>query len=104
MRAPFFGLMLLLALATAFAMSRPAPAQWFYGHSPPGTPASSYARGMADVIRSQGARNLLDAQAATEAEEARKKYLENRMQATETYFRMKSINRSYREDQRRPRA
>jgi hypothetical protein len=59
-------------------------------------------RGMADVIRSSGAANLMNSEAAINVEEARSKYIENRLQATNTYFQMKTINKQYRDAQRRP--
>ena len=75
-----------------------------YGYyNSPATPAGSYYRGMSDLIRSQGEKNLYDANAAEKVEDARKKYLENRLRATETYFRMKEINQAYRDEQRGPR-
>lgn len=57
-------------------------------------------RGMADVIRSAGAANLMNSAAANNYEDARKKYIENRLQATETYFEMKRVNREYRDANR----
>jgi hypothetical protein len=102
--APAIALLALVATATT-APAQYAPPQHYYGgyDNSASTPAGSYARGMSDLIRSQGAKNLRDAQAAEEVEEARAKYMENRMQATENYFRMRSMNRAYREDERGPR-
>ena len=58
------------------------------------------ARGMADVIRSAGAANLMNSEAAKNYQDAQKKYIENRMQATETYFEMKRVNKEYRDANR----
>ncbi|MBC8356577.1 MAG: hypothetical protein H8E66_31755 [Planctomycetes bacterium] len=60
------------------------------------------ARGMADVIRSSGAANLMNSEAAINLQEAQKKNIENHLQYTQTYFQMKSINKQYRNAQRRP--
>ena len=76
--------------------------QWYVDNRA-STPAESYGRGMSDMIRAAGAANLLNSEAARNYEEARSRYLENRLQATDTYFQMRSRNRAYREDERRPR-
>ena len=60
------------------------------------TAGEGYARGMADVVRSAGEANLMNSQAASEYEEARKKNLANRVTATEVYFERKRINREQR--------
>ncbi len=60
------------------------------------------ARGIADVIRSQGAANLMNSEAAINIQEARRRYIENRLQGTQTYFEMKQINQQYRDAQRSP--
>ncbi len=66
------------------------------------TAAEGAARGMADVIRSQGAANLMNSEAAINLQEARRRYIANRLSATQTYFEMKSINQQYRDAQRSP--
>jgi hypothetical protein len=71
-----------------------------YGHA--STVEEGAARGMADVIRSSGAANLMNSEAAINVEQARKKYIENRLLGTQTYFEMKSINKQYRDAQRKP--
>jgi hypothetical protein len=53
-------------------------------------------RGFADVVRSAGAANLMNSEAAKNYEDARKKYIENRLQATETYFEMRRANQESR--------
>ncbi len=70
-----------------------------YDHA--STAAEGAARGMADVVRSTGAANLMNSEAAINLEDARKKYIENRLQGTQTYFQMKSINKQYRDAQRK---
>ncbi len=54
------------------------------------------ARGMADLVRSRGAANLMNSHAAKNFEDARKKYIENRLLRTQTYFDMKKINKQSR--------
>jgi hypothetical protein len=78
-----------------------AHAQWGWGggyHS--STLEEGVQRGFADVVRSQGAANLMNSMAAVNAEEARKKYLENRLQATQTFFDMRRINAESRRSER----
>ena len=58
------------------------------------------ARGMADVIRSAGAANLMNSAAAKNYQDAQKKYIANRLHATETYFEMKRVNKEYRDANR----
>lgn len=60
------------------------------------------ARGMADVVRSQGAANLMNSEAAINLQEAQKKGIENDLLYTQTYFQKKSINKQYRDSQRKP--
>jgi hypothetical protein len=57
-------------------------------------------RGFADIVRSQGMANLMNSQAAGNYEDARKKYIENRAQATETYFQMRDYNKKARAAER----
>ncbi len=67
------------------------------------TPAESYSRGIADLIRSGGHYNLSTSEAAVKAAEARKYEMENATDAIDTYFRIRQLNREYREANRRPR-
>jgi hypothetical protein len=71
-----------------------------YGHA--STAAEGAARGMADVVRSAGAANLMNSEAAINLQEAQKKNIENHLQYTQTYFQMKSLNQQYRDAQRKP--
>jgi hypothetical protein len=93
----------LLAGTIVLLASTPAQAQRFYGwdggyHS--STAAEGYQRGMADVIRSQGAYNLYTAQAAGELEAARSQAIQNNLQATQVYFEKQRINQEWRDSQR----
>lgn len=97
----------LLALAIMFGMSATAAAQWGDGWGGGGYHASTYAegvqRGYADVVRSQGAANLMNSAAAQNYEQARSMYFDNRIQGTQTYFDMRKMNRQYRQQEATPR-
>jgi len=56
--------------------------------------------GFADVVRSQGMANLYNAQAATQAQQARSAYLDNQYKATQTYFEMRRYNTEARRGER----
>jgi hypothetical protein len=73
-----------------------------YGDNRATTVGQSYAYGMGDVIRSQGAYNLLTSQAAINATEAQKKEIENREQNASTYFRMRKDQRAAVAEERGP--
>lgn len=73
-----------------------------YGYSHTSTEAEGVQRGFADIVRSAGAANLMNSAAAKNYEDARKKYIENRLQATETFFEMRRVNQESR-DAKRPR-
>lgn len=60
-------------------------------------------RGMADVIRSKGAYNLMTSEAMKNVEQARRQYIDNRVYGTEKYFEMRNINRQARAAERGPR-
>lgn len=90
----------IVLLATASA----AFAQWgYYPDNRASTPGESHARGMADVVRSQGVYNLTTSQAAINMTEAQSRYIDNRDQWTNTYFQMRDANRKYRAAERGPR-
>lgn len=63
-----------------------------YGYSYRPTWSEGYLRGKADLVRSQGMANLLNAQAWTQAEEARARNLENKVLALNTYHERRRIN------------
>lgn len=105
-----FGAMLALTQAAP----NPVPAQyspyiygysgmWGGGYGHASTVEEGFQRGMADVIRSRGAANLLNSAAAGNWEDARTKYIQNRQLATQTYFEMQRMNKQYREEKRGPR-
>ena len=67
------------------------------------TAGESYARGAADLVRSAGAANLLNSEAAKNWEDARSKNFDNRIKYTKTFFEKRRLNREYREAERGPR-
>jgi hypothetical protein len=78
-------------------------AQWDSGygyHS--STLEEGVQHGFADVVRSQGMANLYNAQAATQAQQARSAYLDNQYKATQTYFEMRRYNTEARRAERSP--
>jgi hypothetical protein len=78
-----------------------AQAQWGWGPSyHASTVEEGVQRGFADVVRSQGAANLMNSMALGNVEDARKKYIENRLQASQTYFDMRRINAESRRSER----
>ena len=97
---------LLLALPIA------ASAQWMGVRVPPGYGstyhhASTYEegvqRGYADVVRSAGLKNLLDAEAQNKWEDARKKAYDNHVYGIQKYFEGRAMNREFRAQERGPR-
>ncbi len=80
-----------------------AGAQWWVDNRA-ATPAESYARGVSDVVRSQGDYNLNTSEAMLNLSEVRRREIENARQWTDTYFEMRAANRAYRAEERQPRA
>jgi hypothetical protein len=90
-----------------------AVAQGWYGYGNPWGYGSGYhhastyeegvQRGAADIIRSKGAYNLMTSEAMKNVEDARRKYIDNRVHSTEKYFEMRDINKRAREAERGPR-
>lgn len=74
-----------------------------YGYYHASTPAESYARGAAALARARADFNLRSSQARIARAEARRYELENQIRATETYFKMRLMNREYRAKLRGPR-
>lgn len=101
--------LLLAAAPTAWAQSQFLPGDgtpveetfvpgvgYGYGGYGSSTYEEGVQRGFADIVRSAGAANLMNSEAAKNYEDARKKYIENRLQATETYFEMRRVNQESR--------
>jgi hypothetical protein len=76
---------------------------WGGGGYGGGTIAGSYLQGLGSAIQAAGQYNLMTAQGAVYAEQARSADIDNRMKATETYFQMRQVNRAAREAERGPR-
>jgi len=74
-----------------------------YEQAKAATAGESYARGMSDVVRSQGQYNLQTSQAMINLTEAQRRDMENRDQWVDTYFDMREKNRQYRAAERGPR-
>jgi hypothetical protein len=95
---------LVLGTLLVLALSPAAFGQYYggwggnYYHA--STEAEGIQRGFADFIRSAGAASLMNAEATSKYEDARKKYLENRLQATQTYFDMRRLNAEARRSER----
>lgn len=101
----------LLALALVGVFCTAAGAQYRggaygpygrYGGYHSSTAEEGIQRGYADVVRSYGMANLLNSQAATQYEMARRAYIENRLKATQTYFEMRRYNEEARRAMRSP--
>jgi hypothetical protein len=67
----------------------------YYSHHS-STVEEGAARGLADIVRSAGAANLMHSEAAKNYEDARSKYFDNRLKLTATYFDNKQLNQDYR--------
>jgi hypothetical protein len=101
MRTSIFSTLLVLACgSTAFSQSGGGLGPWGVYPYHSSTEIEGTQRGFADFIRSAGAASLLNSEATSKYEDARKKYLENRLQATQTYFDMRRINAEARRSQR----
>ncbi len=100
---------LALVVIGLCAYSAIAPAQFAVGVGGWGdgyhasTAAEGRARGMADVIRSQGQYNLTTSAAAVNMEEAARQNIENRAKWTDTYLEMRRTNKAYHDSLKKPR-
>ncbi|MDH3716780.1 MAG: hypothetical protein OES79_01540 [Planctomycetota bacterium] len=84
---------IVVTAATASAQRR---VRVEYGGSRAATVGESHARGLSEVVRARGQRELDSAQARIGRAEARSRELDNRLKATQTYFEMRNINREQR--------
>jgi hypothetical protein len=96
----------VIAIVVMFQQNISSGQGWWYGgyggrHA--STVAEGYARGMADVVRSAGAANVMNSEAAVNYETARRQNIENRVAGTQAYFEMRRINREARAAERGPR-
>lgn len=98
------GVFLLTAAAAATAGDKvPWGYMWWPGYHHASTVEEGVQRGFADVVRSRGLKNLLDSEAAINWEDARRRYMDNRVYGTQKYFEMREINRQARAAERGPR-
>lgn len=81
---------------------RQAQAQWGYGGGFSSTVGEGYQRGMADVVRSAGAANLMNSAAAQNYETARSQALDNQLKSTDTFFENRRIAKNARDAERGP--
>lgn len=94
-------LIICITCLVSLAPASQCSAQWGWsGGYHASTAQEGEARGMADVIRSQGQANLMNSAALGNIEDARSKHIENRVQATEAYYQRKQIRQDYLEDKR----
>ncbi len=99
------GLIMTAAFLGAIACFTSTATAQYYGwgvDNRASTVGGSYARGMADIVRSAGQARLYTSQAAINLTEARRYEIENRKLWTQTYFEMRRINREARAAQRGP--
>lgn len=89
----FCGL-LVLPLVMAWSCGSVAQGQVVVNRA--STVGESHARGLADMVRSQGEYNLLTSQALINSEQARRQQLENDLRQTEVFFERRAINRQQR--------
>ena len=91
----------LVAILLVLLRSGIAFSQWGNGYHS-STLEEGVQHGFADVVRSQGMANLYNAQAASQAQQARSAYLDNQYKATQTYFEMRRYNTEARKAERSP--
>lgn len=92
-------LLLVTACSTASAQYYGGYGGWGGGYHS-STLEEGVQRGYADVVRSQGAANLMNSMALGNIEDARSKYIQNRLDATQTYFEMRRYNQEARKAER----
>ena len=101
--AAFSLLVLLLACSTS-----PAWGQYgygfpgFYGGGYASTAGEGFAIGMADCVRAAGMATMMGSVAASNLEDARSKYIDNQMKATQGYIERQRMAQSYQASLRRP--
>ncbi len=94
MKTTKFYLMLASGVILSCMLLDQAVAQFVYGGYAyrPSTAGESLMRGMGDLTRSRGERNMMNAEAARTMTEVRSNELDNRVKYTETYWERKRIN------------
>ncbi len=90
----------VLLVAAVAIVARLSWAQW--GYNSASTLAEGNARGLSEVVRAEGQRNVMNAEAAKNYEQARSQYIQNQLQYTEQYFAAKRMKQEdYRAEQAR---
>lgn len=84
----------LLAAVLVCGAAGPATAQVVTDQA--ATVGESYARGFADIVRSQGQYNLQTSQAMINATTARSQQLDNDLQQTQVFFEKRALNKQQR--------
>jgi hypothetical protein len=101
----FLAIVACIGQLNAQRYASPEGAAWWggggFGHA--STAEEGMARGMADVIRSTGAANVMNSEAAGNWEDARTKHIDNRVKGTDAYFDMRRMNREARAAESGPR-
>ena len=95
-----FAAVLLMVVATSAAEAQFFAGGWGRDGYHSSTYEEGVQRGFADFVRSAGQAQLLNSEATKNYEDARKKYLENRLLATQTYFDMRRMNQEARRSER----
>jgi hypothetical protein len=98
-KIPLLGLSACLLLA-GWSESSQVHAQVVYNNA--STVGESWAKGLSDVISSQGNYNLSTSQAAINMEKVRTEDIKNAKLSTDTYFQMRKDNKAFREWERGP--
>ncbi|NLE39511.1 MAG: hypothetical protein GX621_15930 [Pirellulaceae bacterium] len=82
----------LVAAIGALSVASMADAQYYgYPSYHASTAGEGYARGMADVVRSRGAANLMDSQAVMNMTQADRQLIDNDLARTQAYFEIRRI-------------
>jgi hypothetical protein len=104
MKAVLTGVVLVLSAVPAFAQPGMGGSA-YYGEYPyiSATPAESYFRGAAEVIKDQGIYNQLTAQGLRDLAQANTVTIENTRKWIQMYFDMRQLNREERAAERGPR-
>lgn len=105
MRSATLSLSILLLFAS---FGSPAWGQYgygypgFYGGGYASTAGEGFAIGMADCVRAAGMATLMTSMAASNVEDARSKYIDNQMKATQGYIDRQRMLQSYQSSLRKP--
>ncbi|MCO8121077.1 hypothetical protein NHH03_04955 [Stieleria sp. TO1_6] len=103
-RQPCATALLTVCLPLAWGIFPPSAAAqnayFGYSNNRASTVAEGYARGLSDVIRSRADARAMDAQTATELQNTRAQYYQNRVLAAQTFVEQKRLQDEYQNEQR----